>query len=69
MVGRFLTTPGGKGANQAVAAARLGATVRFVGKVGADPFGEAARDNLRRYGVDEDGRVWGVIRVSRRAWR
>ena len=53
--GSFLTTPGGKGANQAVAAARLGATVRFVGKVGADPFGEAAHDNLRRYGVDTAG--------------
>ena len=53
--GSFLTTPGGKGANQAVAAARLGATVRFIGKVGADPFGEAARDNLRRYGIDPAG--------------
>ena len=53
--GSFLTTPGGKGANQAVAAARLGAAVRFIGKVGADPFGEAARENLRRYGIDTAG--------------
>ena len=53
--GSFLTTPGGKGANQAVAAARLGAAVRFIGKVGTDPFGAAARDNLRRYGVDTAG--------------
>ena len=53
--GAFLTTPGGKGANQAVAAARLGATVRFIGKVGTDPFGAAARDNLQRYGVDTAG--------------
>lgn len=53
--GAFLTTPGGKGANQAVAAARLGAAVRFIGKVGTDLFGAAARDNLRRYGVDTAG--------------
>ena len=53
--GSFLTTPGGKGANQAVAAARLGATVRLIGKVGVDSFGEAARDNLRRYGIDTAG--------------
>ena len=53
--GSFLTTPGGKGANQAVAAARLGAAVRLIGKVGADSFGEAARDNLLRYGIDTAG--------------
>ena len=53
--GSFLTTPGGKGANQAVAAAQLGATVRLIGKVGVDSFGEAARDNLRRYGIDTAG--------------
>ena len=43
---------GGKGANQAVAAARLGATVSFVGRVGADEFGRAIRDQLVREGVD-----------------
>ena len=42
----------GKGANQAVAAARLGATVSFVGRVGADEFGRAIRDQLVREGVD-----------------
>jgi len=43
---------GGKGANQAVAAARLGATVSFVGRVGADEFGRATREQLIREGVD-----------------
>lgn len=44
--------PGGKGANQAVAAARLGARVRFVGAVGEDEFGTLAVRELRRAGVD-----------------
>jgi ribokinase len=43
---------GGKGANQAVAAARLGANVAFVGRVGADEFGRAIRDQLAREGID-----------------
>lgn len=43
---------GGKGANQAVAAARLGADVAFVGRVGADEFGRAIREQLVREGVD-----------------
>jgi ribokinase len=44
--------PGGKGANQAVAAARLGAQVRFVGAVGDDDFGRLAVRELREAGVD-----------------
>jgi ribokinase len=44
--------PGGKGANQAVAAARLGAQVRFVGAVGEDEFGTLAVRGLRGAGVD-----------------
>ena len=48
----FRTAPGGKGGNQAVAAARLGADVRMVGRVGADEFGPALAENLRREGID-----------------
>src|SRR5262245_44471768 len=51
--GLTLTTGhGGKGANQAVMAARLGADVVFLSAVGGDDFGRQALDNLRRHGVD-----------------
>jgi ribokinase len=46
------TIPGGKGANQAVAAARLGASVAMVGRVGADAFGGMLIENLRQNHVD-----------------
>jgi ribokinase len=49
---QFQTFPGGKGANQAVAAARLGATVRLVGRVGRDAFGDALLQTVRQDGVD-----------------
>src|SRR5580692_11853257 len=45
---------GGKGANQAVQAARLGATVSFIGKVGEDPFGPATIEQLRKEGIATD---------------
>lgn len=48
----FATYPGGKGANQAVAAARAGATVRFVGAVGSDPYGEDRIGELAAEGID-----------------
>ena len=43
---------GGKGANQAVAAAQLGATVAFVGAVGSDPYAEPAMHYMRTSGID-----------------
>lgn len=48
----FLQAAGGKGANQAVAAARLGADVTFVGRLGADSLGDRALDGLAREGID-----------------
>ncbi len=60
---------GGKGANQAVAAARLGATVTMVGRVGRDAFGEQALQNLRAHGIDtqfvqvDDTRPTGIAAI------
>ncbi|CAM5294499.1 Ribokinase OS=Rhodanobacter lindaniclasticus OX=75310 GN=rbsK PE=3 SV=1 [Rhodanobacter lindaniclasticus] len=51
---RFLTVSGGKGANQAVAAARLGAEVALVGALGDDAFGRQLRAGLAAESVQLD---------------
>jgi ribokinase len=55
----FFSEPGGKGANQAYAAARLGGRVSILGRVGADDFGRRMRRNLEAAGCD----ISGVIAV------
>ena len=68
--GRFARHGGGKGANQAVAAARAGARVRFAGAVGDDDLGAAAIEQLAAEGVDVDpiarleGEATGVALIA-----
>ncbi len=50
--GKFFMNPGGKGANQAVAAARLGGNVLFVAKTGNDVFGRQAKELFTNEGID-----------------
>ncbi len=50
--GEFHLTPGGKGANQAVAAARAGGDVAFITAVGDDAFGLQSREHFHRAGID-----------------
>lgn len=50
----FTTYPGGKGANQAIAAARLGAEVTMVGAVGDDAFGKSLKERFRKDGVHDE---------------
>src|ERR1043166_8909809 len=50
----FLTIPGGKGANQAVAAAKLGAEVHLIGRVGDDDFGARMLNGLQQHKVKTD---------------
>ena len=50
--GTFFMNPGGKGANQAVAAARLGGKVIFIAKVGNDPFGIRSIDQYKAEGIN-----------------
>lgn len=51
----FFTAPGGKGANQAVAAARLGVSTKMFGRVGGDSFGQELLQHLQTIGVDTSG--------------
>ncbi len=51
----FFTAPGGKGANQAIAAARLGAKIKMIGRLGDDSFGRDLLDSLKASQVNIDG--------------
>src|SRR5580658_315928 len=62
--GTFLMAAGGKGANQAVAAARLGADVVFVAKVGMDVFGRQAVESFEREGIDTSYMVTDAVHPS-----
>jgi ribokinase len=68
VIGTFSPGPGGKGSNQAVAAARAGARTRFVGAIGSDPFGVEAAQFLRSEGIDarlaeKRGRATGAAAI------
>lgn len=68
--GEFMMNAGGKGANQAVAAARYGEHVVFVARVGDDMFGRQTLESLRRDGIDtscvsvDSDRMSGVALIS-----
>lgn len=51
---QFVIAPGGKGANQAVAVARLGGEVTFVAKLGMDDFGDQALENFKSDGINTE---------------
>ena len=55
MGNEFFTTPGGKGANQAVAAAKLGSSTALIGRVGNDDWGRSLLAGLQTYGVETSG--------------
>ncbi len=68
--GMFATFPGGKGANQAVAAARMGVSVAMIGCVGRDGFGDELRQVLTQDGIDVthisilDGQATGIALIT-----
>ena len=62
--GTFFMNPGGKGANQAVAAARLGGNVTFVTKTGNDIFGSEAKSMFDRENINAEYMVKDPINPS-----
>lgn len=65
----FSQIPGGKGANQAVAMAKLRSDVTFLGKIGRDPFGETLVTSMKNAGVntsyiEEDGETTGIAVIN-----
>ena len=63
--GEFMTFPGGKGANQAVAAARAGGEVVFIAAVGDDPYGEEAIKGyalMKKYGFHQMRHAFGFLK-------
>ncbi len=62
--GEFYTSFGGKGANQAVAAHRAGAEVRFMAKVGRDQNGDAIIENLKELGISSEWVLRDELRPS-----
>jgi ribokinase len=52
---KYFTEPGGKGANQAYAAAQLGGKVAMLGRIGDDEFGQEMKHNLEKVGCDASG--------------
>src|SRR5699024_9596295 len=64
VIGKDVATfPGGKGANQAVAAARLGANVSMIGSVGNDAFGDSLIGHLKR----ENIHIEGIVQTKQKA--
>jgi ribokinase len=66
--GSFTSGHGGKGANQAVAAARAGAQVTFIGKIGTDALGDEAAAGLRAEGIDTRFLVRDPAHATGTAW-
>jgi len=66
LLGNFHSFEGGKGGNQAVAAARAGGKVAFLGRIGLDPFGARLRKSLQENGIDTrlSGEVEGPSGVA-----
>ncbi|BFN37852.1 ribokinase [Fidelibacter multiformis] len=59
VLGKSITfSHGGKGANQAVAAARAGANVSFIARVGDDDYGRKAVEDLKKEQINTDGIIW-----------